>query len=120
MTGYLNYGGANEIVIDAENVEVTQVSRWASNYKPNVDNSVKQNMGKGDREFLVKGLAISLTELGRLKTLIEATTATTFRAAVTNNADVNVIILSYKVGDAQGQLSGGHWLAVEIRLREST
>jgi hypothetical protein len=80
-------------------------------------------MGVADREWVVTGGPVTYTEIGYLKTLTESSSATTFRADLTNNADVNVIILYVKYADAAfggpGAVDSTHKFWVEVAMRES-
>jgi hypothetical protein len=70
------------------------VSRNSFKYNLASDNSVWANDGKGDRQWTVDAGPISVADLAKLKNLVDSTAQVHFRAAITSDADVHVLILS--------------------------
>jgi hypothetical protein len=94
---FFDYGGANQVELTEGVVTAILMSRNTFRYNLAGDNSVWENGGKADREWLVEmGGPISVDDLAKLKTLVDSTAQVHFRAAVTGNVDVHVLITSLK------------------------
>lgn len=91
---FFEYGLANQVELVEGIVRLYMVSRNSFRYNLAGDNSVWENGGKADREWVIQAGPISLDDLAKLKTLVDSTAQVHFRAAITSDADVHVLISS--------------------------
>lgn len=129
---YLNYGLGTAVKMVENDTKIIETARWVGTYKLGVDHAVYENLGKGDREFEVKGGPINATEDGYIRGFIEGTATVKFRCSRTANADIDVIVLSHEAqyhsfisgaiqlqGKANVDGVTGRNIHVLLRLRES-
>jgi hypothetical protein len=116
VTAYLDYGGANQVTFDVEHTTQHYAARKNIPYPAGTDNGIFEYDAKADRVWeLVNSGPISLTELGRIKTLTESSSACNFRCAITNNADVTVTILEYHATYGSEISSDKIWVRMVVR-----
>lgn len=94
---FFEFGLANQVELSEGNVKLIMTSRNAFNYKTGADNSFWENLGKADRMWSIDGGPISTDDLTKLKTLVDSSAQVHFRAEITSNADVHVLILHCEV-----------------------
>lgn len=91
---FFDYGGANQVELTEGVATVAITSRNSFLNKCAGDNSVWENIGIADRTWNIKGGPISVDDLVKLKTLADSTAQVHFRAPITGDIDVHILILS--------------------------
>jgi hypothetical protein len=117
LTAYLDFSGANEVVIDIEHTVLEYEARKSFAYRVSTDNGTWDYDAKADRIYTCEGGPISATELTRIKTLTESSSNVNFRSAITSNADVTVTIISYQAEYGRDAV-GTEMIRVKIVMRE--